>query len=57
MWIHTKNPAGGLGGGGGAVSPPGVRAVAQQFLKFLVSVSSDDLFWQNLDNLLVVEKN
>ena len=48
MWIPTRNPAGGLGGGGGgAVSP-------RKILKFMVSFTSEDLFWQILENFLGV---
>ena len=55
MWIHTKNPAGGLGGGGGTVSPPaGFGAAPRNFLKFMVSFTSGDLFWKILDKFLGV---
>ena len=48
MWIPTRNPAGGLGG---AVSPPaGFGAVARKFLKYMVSFTSEDPFWQISEN-------
>ena len=51
MWIPSRNPAGGLGG---AVSPPaGFGAAPRKFLKFMVSFTSEDLFWQILENFLV----
>ena len=52
MWIPNKNPAGGLGG---AVSPPaGFGAAPRKFLKFMVSFTSENLFWQILENFLCV---
>ena len=52
MWIPPRNPAGGLGG---TVSPPaGFGAAPRKFLKFMVSFTSEDLFWQILENFLGV---
>ena len=52
MWIPNRNPAGGLGG---AVSPPaGFGAAPRNFLKFMVSFTSEDLFWQILENFFGV---
>ena len=48
--VDTSNPAGGLGGGGGAVSPPaGFGAVPWKFFKFIVSITSGHLFLASLD--------
>ena len=42
-------------GSGGAVSPPaGFGAAPRQFLKFMVSFTSEDIFWQILENFLGV---
>ena len=52
MWIPNRNPAGGLGG---AVSlPAGFGAAPRKFLKCMVSFTSEDLFWQILENFLGV---
>ena len=42
-------------GSGGAVSPPaGFGAAARKILKFMVSFTSEDLFWQILENFVGV---